>query len=91
MENARKYGVAENYLDDAEVLKQKMEKSIKAMDIFKLFEEYPKRADYPETIDIDPKTKKPWFPKEKKFVDMKVYAAPKKKSKKKEPKFIIPE
>jgi len=88
---ARQKGVAENYLDCAEKLKGKMARSIQTKDIFKLFIEYPVRSSYTTPIELDPKTKKPWDPVEKKFVDIKVLLAPKKKSKKKEPKFIIPE
>lgn len=78
-------------MEDAEVLKKKMDKSIQTNDIYKLFTEYPVRASFKAPITLDPKTKKPWDPEEKKFVDMKVYTAPKKKSKKKEPKLIIPD
>ena len=91
MDLAKKSGVADNYLEDAEVLKLKMARSIQTKDIYKLFTEYPVRPSYPTPIELDPKTKKPWDPEEKKFVDIKVLLAPKKKPKKKEPKFVIPE
>lgn len=80
-----------NYIDDSEVLKSKMAKSIQTKDIYKLFNEYPIRADYVTPIDLDPKTKKPWDPDTKKLVDIKILLAPKKKKKKKEAKYVIPE
>lgn len=38
---AREKTVADNYLDDATKLKEKMARSIKTIDILKLFKEYP--------------------------------------------------
>lgn len=79
----------DDYIENAETLREKLSKNIKANDIFKLFAEYPVR-EYPIPMMIDPKTKKPIDPVTKKPIDPKSIPPPPKK-KKKEPKFLIPE
>jgi len=81
--------VDDDYIQNADTLRDKLSRNIKANDIFKLFAEYPFR-EYPIPMMIDPKTKKPIDPVTKKPIDPKSIPPPPKK-KKKEPKFIIPE
>lgn len=78
-----------DYLEHAAVLRDKLNKNIKANEIFKLFAEYPLR-EYPLLpMLIDPKSKKPIDPKTRKPIDPKLIPPPPKK-KKKEPKFVFP-
>lgn len=57
MADALEKGVAPEYLEHADVLKDKMARSIQAKKIVRLFSEYPLR-EYPEPYKVDPKTKK---------------------------------
>lgn len=92
MDQAKQKGVAANYMEVAEQLNSKMSRSIQTKDIYKLFTDYPVRAEYTTPVVQDFKTKKPIDPITKKPVDIKALLAPKKKKKKgKEPKFVIPE
>jgi len=91
---AKESDVAENYQVEAELLKDKMAKSIEAQLICKLFMEYPPRAEYREPCILDPKTKRPIDPVTRKPVDLKLLLAPKakvSKKKKKEAKYMEPE
>ena len=88
---ATERSVSEEYLEVANEIKTKMNKSIEAQDIHTLFAEYPIRPDpYPDPLVIDFKTKKPLDPETKKPTDP-ANLIPKKKKGKKAPVFTIPE
>lgn len=89
IQSAKDRKVDDDYIENAETLRDKLSRNIKAIDIFKLFADYPVR-EYPIPMMIDPKTKKPIDPVTKKPIDPKSIPPPPKK-KKREPKFIIPE
>jgi hypothetical protein len=84
--NAENLGVANEYVDCARVIVQKMKENIEAHYILRLFLDYPIR-EYPEPVLLDSRGRKippktPPAPKEE---------AKKPVKKKKEPKFIIPD
>lgn len=87
---AEQHKVDADYREEAGILRDKLNKNIKANEIFKMFSEYPVR-EYPAlAMLIDPKSKKPIDPRTKKPIDPKLIPpAPKKK--KKEPKFQVPD
>lgn len=88
---ASERSVSEDYLDVANEIKTKMNKSITAQDICQMFLDYPVRPDpYPDPLVIDFKTKKPLDPETKKPTDP-ANLLPKKKKGKKPPAFVIPE
>lgn len=94
IEDARLKGVANNYLEESEDIKAKMEKSLDAKEIYKLFCEYGTlpEDDYPKCFYMDKKTGKVMDPETKKPADSKRFPPPKKKKKKKgEPKLVIPD
>lgn len=94
LEDARVKFVATNYLDEAEDMKEKMEKSLDAKEIYKLFCEYHTlpEEEYPKCFYLDKKTGKVFDPETKKPADSKRFPPPKKKKKKKgDPKLVIPE
>lgn len=94
IEDARIKGVAENYLDESEDMREKMEKSLNAKEIFKLFCEYAtlNEEDYPKCFYMDKKTGKVIDPETKKPADSKRFPPPKKKKKKKgDAKLVIPD
>jgi len=69
-----------------------MARSIKTIDILKLFKEYPIHQENYDPVILDPKTKKPIDPITRKPVDIKLLLAPKKKKKgKKDNKMAIPD
>jgi hypothetical protein len=71
MSDANEKGVANEYIENAEVLKEKMSRNIQAKKILKMFTEYPFR-EYPDPIVLDPKTKKPIDPVTKKVNDSRI-------------------
>lgn len=88
---ATESSVSNDYLDVANGIKTKMNKSIAAQDIHQMFSEYPIRPDpYPDPLKIDFKTKKPLDPATKKPTDP-ANLLPKKKKGKKGPVFTIPD
>lgn len=61
--DAETKSVSTEYLSVAGTIKEKMNKSILAQDIYQMFVEYPQRPDpYPAPLQIDFKTKKPLDP-----------------------------
>jgi hypothetical protein len=84
---AAKNGVAQEYIDSAKELSEKMQRNINAHYILRLFLDYPMR-EYPEPEVVDPRKRGAKAPPKPATPDPKK-AAPKKK--KKEPKFIVPD
>lgn len=90
---AKEFHVADKFLENAEVLKTKMEKHLHAKEILKRFQEYPVREAYPLIkYYFDMKTGKKMDKVTKKMIDpAKLYPPLPKRRGKKAPKWVIPD